>query len=100
MKKYRFLILILVVALLTGCSKSDGIEGRWKAFEGVIWEFAEDGIVIMDADALYPTYMNYQLSGDELRVGGGEGEDFTEFYVAQFNGKEIIIEGITWMTRE
>ena len=100
MKKNVIFIVIFMIVILVGCAKSEGIEGRWLDPDGVIWEFADDGTVKMDADALYPTHMNYQLSGEVLRVGGGEGEDFTEFYEAQFVGNEIKIEGFTWMTRE
>jgi len=49
MKTKLFIILIVAVLLISGCSASNKIIGRWEDTDGIQYEFYRDGTITIDS---------------------------------------------------
>lgn len=94
------LAVVLVLLAFAGCSSSGDIVGTWVDMDGAVWEFQEDGVLLLNADSDDPTTISYQVSGKNVSIGSGTGSDFTEYSKFEIDGNELKNGDVVIMTKQ
>lgn len=89
------LVLVLACAFVACSGGEDALIGAWQDIDGNTWEFKKDGVLIMADNEI-----RYKVSGNQVQIGGGDGEDFKAFDTLTLDGNELKNKGGVLATKK
>lgn len=92
MNKKILLVSLLIIVLLTACSASNRILGKWEDADGSIYEFFKDGTMAINSFgiSISGTYEFIESDTMKLNMDGLWGIGGATIAKVKFSGREMI----------
>jgi hypothetical protein len=93
MKNKLFLVFLLTALVLSACSTSNKIVGTWQDELGDIFEFYEDGTVVLNSSGMQVSGVYEFIDDDTLKLSldGFWGIGGATIMDVEFSGRQMMI---------